>query len=61
MKDYQAKAEAVRAAEVYMDAFAISVCARQKDWTVRPSSVLRRPMSFFEIKGHQGISGAYRL
>ena len=26
MKDYQAKAEAVRAAEVYMDAFAISVC-----------------------------------
>ena len=24
MKDYQAKAEAVRAAEVYMDAFAIS-------------------------------------
>ncbi len=26
MNDYQAKAEAVRAAEVYMDAFAISVC-----------------------------------
>ena len=26
MKDYQAKAEAVRAAEVYMEAFAISVC-----------------------------------
>lgn len=26
MRDYQAKAEAVRAAEVYMDAFAISVC-----------------------------------
>ncbi len=26
MKDYQAKAEAVRAAEVYKDAFAISVC-----------------------------------
>ena len=26
MVDYQAKAEAVRAAEVYMDAFAISVC-----------------------------------
>ena len=26
MKDYQAKAEAVRAAEVYMDAFAISEC-----------------------------------
>ena len=26
MKDYQAKAEAVRAAEVYMDAFAISTC-----------------------------------
>lgn len=26
MQDYQAKAEAVRAAEVYMDAFAISVC-----------------------------------
>ncbi|MCC8026024.1 MAG: DHH family phosphoesterase [Clostridium sp.] len=26
MKDYQAKAEAVRAAEVYMDAFAISQC-----------------------------------
>ncbi len=26
MADYQAKAEAVRAAEVYMDAFAISVC-----------------------------------
>lgn len=26
MVDYQAKAEAVRAAEVYMDAFAISIC-----------------------------------
>jgi hypothetical protein len=26
MVDYQAKAEAVMAAEVYMDAFAISIC-----------------------------------
>ena len=50
MVDYQAKAEAVRAAEVYMDAFAISVCpAEGLDSTTIIGA--RQRMSFLRSRG----------
>lgn len=49
MVDYQAKAEAVRAAEVYMDAFAISVCPAE-GLDSPTITVPRRLMSFLRSR-----------
>lgn len=49
MVDYQAKAEAVRAAEVYMDAFAISVCPAEG--LDSPTIIGAQAANELEIKG----------
>ena len=49
MRDYQAKAEAVRKAEVYMDAFAISEC-RPMGLTAPPSGA-QAANELLEIRG----------
>ena len=55
MKDYQAKAEAVRAAEVYMEAFAISVCPAEG----LDSPTITGAQAANELLEIKGIKAAY--